>query len=270
MANPNIIIFSLCIIHTYCWDTNYVNISNFQYDSSISFISKININKNDSIIDIGCGHGKITHYLSNITDNTVLGIDKSYDLINYAKNNYIKNNLKFKTLDITTDNITNIINKKYDIILSFFCIPWIKNKNIVFSNIAKISNHNAHIYIMGALMEKTHVMLINELIKKPYWKQYYINFESPFDYLNDINYEYYANNSGIFTIIKNISNIYYTFNNRKELHDFNLAILPHLKVLNKEDKTKFVDELLDDYFKYIGREEYNIKFNVIKFIGYIP
>ncbi|CCU55633.1 unknown similar to AMEV004 [Choristoneura biennis entomopoxvirus] len=265
----NIFIFQLLISVIYSWNTNYVNISNFQYNNAINFISKINFN-NNSVLDIGCGDGKITYYISNISNNKVLGIDKSNILIKYAENNYINNNLNFKNVDILSSNITNIITDKYNTIVSFFCIPWIKNKNIAFSNIAKLSNDNTYIYILASLMEQNHVMLINKLIKKSHWQQYYTNYESPFEYLNDVNYEEYAINSGINTIYKNIFNVYYTFENMNKLRDFNLAILPHIRHLSDENKSKFVDELLDDYFKFINKTDYNITFTIIKFIGYKP
>ncbi|CCU56237.1 unknown similar to AMEV004 [Mythimna separata entomopoxvirus 'L'] len=253
----------------YSWNsTFYANVSNFQYNTAIEFISNINLNNNVSILDIGCGNGKITHYIaSNITNNDVYGIDNSRSMIKYAKINYLKQNLHFRNVDISNVNISDIIYNKYDTIVSFFCIPWVKDKKNAFKNIAKLSNKGTKIYILGAIFEKNHVKLINNMTEKPYWKPYYINYTSPFEYLNDINYEKYSTESGINVVCNKIFDIKYKFENRDKLRDFNLAILPHIKHLNNENKIKFVNELLDDYILYTQQNDYTITFTLIKFIG---
>ncbi|CCU55345.1 unknown similar to AMEV004 [Adoxophyes honmai entomopoxvirus 'L'] len=252
----------------YAWDINYVNISEFQYNTAIDFISKINIHNNDSILDVGCGNGRITKHISDITSNKVLGVDSSEILINYANNNYKNDNLKFMNLDINHQNITEYIGNNYDNIVSFFCIPWVKNKTSAFINMASSMKNGGKLYILAALFEINHVNLINNLINKPQWKDFYNKYESPFIYLNDSEYEKYSNISGLSMISKDIYNVNFNFNNRTNLRKFNLAILPHVKQLPENYKNKFVDELLDDYVNFVKNEDYIVTFTLIKFLAY--
>jgi trans-aconitate methyltransferase len=259
----SIFIYKLDLI--YSWDAyNYSSISNLQYDTSVKFMSEISFNNNASILDIGCGPGKITYYIcNNITNGSVMGIDKSNDMIAYAKLNYNKYNLYFDNKDVL--NMT--FDTKFDTVISFFCIPWIDNKYLAFKNIANVMKNNSRLYILAAVFEPTHARLITNLIQKPHWESYFINYSSPFNYMNDIKYDIYANNSGIRTDILELSDVYYTFKNRQELAKFNLIILPHVIRVSNEKRNIFVEELLDDYFDYIKSENYTIKFNIIKFIG---
>ena len=44
------------------WISNlYINSSNFQFSVAVQFLSKLNINNNSTILDIGCGTGSNTN-----------------------------------------------------------------------------------------------------------------------------------------------------------------------------------------------------------------
>ncbi len=71
---------------------------------------KLNISKNDSILDVGCGKGSAIRVFLKFNFNKVGGVDLSEFLINTAKNNFIKlkitkpqfycsNILEFKNFD---------------------------------------------------------------------------------------------------------------------------------------------------------------------------
>lgn len=92
----------------------YADHAEEQYNWAITELQKIElIDKN--ILDIGCGDGKITAYLSKNTTGIVLGIDKSESMIEYAKENHIHSNL-----DFSVDDAENIkCDNKFDIVVSF-------------------------------------------------------------------------------------------------------------------------------------------------------
>ena len=79
--------------------------------------------KDKSVLDIGCGEGYGSDYLATYAEN-VQGIDYNNEIINYAKDKYHKDNLKFIVLDI---NNLNTLNRKYDVICSFQNIEHIKD-----------------------------------------------------------------------------------------------------------------------------------------------
>ena len=88
----------------YCkyYDKIFLDKNKNQYE--IDFITNIVKDKNNSVLDIGCGTGNHVNYLTEYFKNTI-GIDQSIHMINTAKEKYPHCN--YKHIDIF--NIENII-----------------------------------------------------------------------------------------------------------------------------------------------------------------
>ncbi|WP_342228149.1 methyltransferase domain-containing protein [Rickettsiella endosymbiont of Rhagonycha lignosa] len=248
------------------WDpAKYTQCSDFQYNAAIKFLETCSFKSGASILDIGCGNGKTTHYIaSQLTSGQVIGIDKSADMIKFATAHFKRDNLHFQVTDVERLNYT----AKYDAAVSFFCIPWVTNKALAFQNIAKILKNKGDLYILAAIYEKSQAELITRLTQKPHWQKYFENYQSPFSYLNDTNYEDYARNAGIHVNSMEKINIQHAFKNRAEFHFFYLTLVPQISHLREENqKNAFADELLEDYFKAKGKQEYSLTIEAIKFSG---
>ena len=74
-------------------------------------VNKFNINKDSSILEIGCGEGRDAIYLLNNGYNLVAS-DVSNEAINYCKEKYSK----FKDCFINLDFINDSYNKSFDYI----------------------------------------------------------------------------------------------------------------------------------------------------------
>lgn len=248
------------------WDpAKYTQCSDFQYNAAIKFLETCSFKSAASILDIGCGNGKTTHYIaSQLTSGQVIGFDKSADMIKFATAHFKRDNLNFLVIDV--EQLTHT--SKFDAIVSFFCIPWVTNKALAFQNIAKILKDKGDLYILAAIYEKSQAELITRLTQKPHWQKYFENYQSPFSHLNDTNYEDYARKAGIHVNSVEKLNIPHAFKNRAEFHFFYLTLVPQISYLREEhQKNAFVDELLEDYFKAKGRKEYSVTIEAIKFRG---
>ena len=71
-------------------------------DQLDTLIETLNLNPNDSVLDLGCGLGKVTEYIQMRTDAKVIGIDFAEQLIQWAKANTKSNEetLKFQVGDM--------------------------------------------------------------------------------------------------------------------------------------------------------------------------
>lgn len=85
---------------------------------TLAMISQVEFNKNDKILDLGCGYGFVGIYSSKITaPENVIMCDISEEAINLSKFNAIKNG--FKDLKIVqSDGLDNIIDNDFSLILS--------------------------------------------------------------------------------------------------------------------------------------------------------
>jgi SAM-dependent methyltransferase len=73
-------------------ELNFVNGEGNQYMPSTfhlkAVLKKLNINKNDKVLDVGCGKGKAMYMMSLFPFERVDGIDLSNDLVAIANNNF--------------------------------------------------------------------------------------------------------------------------------------------------------------------------------------
>lgn len=110
----------------------YKNGNWVQEQAAINFLKDIDLT-GKTVLDIGCGTGNITAYMAKEKGAfSVTGIDASPAMIDTAQKTYgLLSNLTFKCEKAETFNH----DKQYDIITSFFCLHWIKDKTPVFENI---------------------------------------------------------------------------------------------------------------------------------------
>jgi trans-aconitate 2-methyltransferase len=84
------------------WDSqNYKENSDPQFEGAMSALVSYNFKKNESVLDIGCGDGKVTAEIAKLVpDGTVLGIDVSPNMIEFSKKNFSDiPNLSFQVAD---------------------------------------------------------------------------------------------------------------------------------------------------------------------------
>ena len=88
------------------------------YESYAFFLEQIKKDlptRSVSILDLGCGVGWGCSLLSTIPNSSVVGIDNSFETIEYAKKNYPSTNIEYRVADLTT--FISIMNK-YDYVVS--------------------------------------------------------------------------------------------------------------------------------------------------------
>lgn len=117
------------------WNGNiYHNISSPQFSSGIDLIKHIKLGDIHTVIDIGCGSGKLTNEISRlIPEAKILAIDISSSMIEKAKQN-LSNNIEFICEDFLHLNIT----EKVDLIFSNKVFHWILDQEALFYKIYKI------------------------------------------------------------------------------------------------------------------------------------
>ena len=99
------------------------------------FFSRANINKNEKVLDIGCGGGITSFEASKLVgkDGYVLGADISEILLDLAKKNYSNiENLEFKYCDVQNYKFKKNIFSK---VISRFGVMFFENPIVAFKNI---------------------------------------------------------------------------------------------------------------------------------------
>ncbi|MGE7693646.1 class I SAM-dependent methyltransferase [Lysinibacillus sp. NPDC094177] len=111
------------------------------YDQKHDFVSKFGGSlvdllapqKNEGILDVGCGTGDLAHEITALGAN-VQGIDASHDMIIAAQQKYP--DITFQTMDATALHMTN----QFDAVFSNAALHWMKQQDEVIKNIYSALN----------------------------------------------------------------------------------------------------------------------------------
>ncbi|MFZ5946199.1 MAG: class I SAM-dependent methyltransferase [Bacillota bacterium] len=184
----------------YKWNAHdYNRNSSEQQKWAQELICKLNIIGNENILDIGCGDGKITSQLAlKVLDGSVLGIDNSEEMINLANKLFNKSkykNLSFQLMGAEQLNFT----EEFDLIFSNAALHWIQDHGSVLKGISSALKKDGRILLQmgGEGNASSLVKILDEIIKREKWKEYFTDFSFPYGFYNDKDYEKWINHSGL-------------------------------------------------------------------------
>lgn len=165
------------------WDAKaYSKYSKSQELWAKELLKKIVINKDDSILDIGCGDGKITNLLSNLTSSTVTGIDFSEDMIRLAKVSYEKP--IFTKMDAQKMNFID----EFDIVFSNAALHWIeKHETVLYGIYSGLKSQGKILLQMGGEGNASMIFKALENLKIEYG-EYFKDFVFPYSFHSDSYY----------------------------------------------------------------------------------
>jgi 2-polyprenyl-3-methyl-5-hydroxy-6-metoxy-1,4-benzoquinol methylase len=127
-----------------------------------NFVKNIIKNKNNYILDIGCGTADI---LESIPNNHYYGFDISKNYINYAKNKFLNNNYHFFNEKFNQNAIKNL--PKFDFVILFGILHHLSNIEInnLFVNIKKVLKKSCVILIVDPVLIEKQNFISRLLIK---------------------------------------------------------------------------------------------------------
>ncbi len=114
----------------------YSNNSSLQWVWAVSSLRSLELQGNESILDIGCGDGKITSLLAcKVPQGSVIGIEPFPECIEFAQKKYLNSNLTFETYNAFNLPYTD----QFDVVTSFLTLNWLQDyeAEATFSQIAK-------------------------------------------------------------------------------------------------------------------------------------
>ena len=164
------------------WPANDYAIGSYiQATVADNYLSRLNINPSDRVLDIGCGDGSYTRkVLAKVPTGSVLGLDASENMLHLAR----KVTSDYPNFSVQKGDVLNLdYSSLFDYIVSFWCLQWISDI------------HGAFVNIMNALKSGGKFLTLFPAGDDPYILGYYavkesgqfanlINFKPPVDYSN--------------------------------------------------------------------------------------
>ena len=112
------------------WDAvQYDSVKAPQVDAGRELIALANVKQNDSVLDIGCGTGKLTLEISRLaSQGTVLGIDPSAEMLRKAEElSGARDNMRFMLLTGQSMEFAD----QFDLVFSNSALQWIQEQREV-------------------------------------------------------------------------------------------------------------------------------------------
>jgi len=159
-------------------------------------IAQLNLQGNESILDVGCGDGKITVELAqSVPQGYVLGIDSSQNMIDYAQKQYpTLPNLQFTQMDAR--QIT--VDRPFDLLFSNAALHWVDDQPAFLKGAYQALKPGGRlVFSCGGRGNIAEFMAVFQHLQQQLpWKPYLANFQSSTFFHDDQDYLNWLRDAG--------------------------------------------------------------------------
>jgi len=170
-------------VSTHSWDpVGYEVLVGPQVQWAEDLINTLSLSTNYHILDVGCGTGRITAKLASLVPNgSVIGIDNSIPMIEYARAKYPKvtyPNLQFIVMDARNISLPC----KFNIVYSNATLHWFKEQSDFLRSAWQvlIPGGKLHACLAAKHNAQEIFLAIRKIIRKYPWRTWFRKFRKPF------------------------------------------------------------------------------------------
>jgi trans-aconitate methyltransferase len=170
-----------------------------QFDCAKKLIAKLKLKGTESVIDIGCGDGKITALLASyLPHGKVVGVDSSEEMIALARKSFPHchhPNLTFLRMDAR--ELT--FRQQFDIAFSSAVLHWIIDHQTVLAGVSECLDKNGKLLFQMAGKGNAQDILavVQELISEEDSAPYFKNFTFPYGFYGPEEYNDWLREAGL-------------------------------------------------------------------------
>jgi trans-aconitate methyltransferase len=185
--------------NSYCWNAHeYAKNSANQFEWAKELIPKLGLDGTESVLDIGCGDGKITQLISTyLPHGQILGIDSSEEMIASARQNFPHcHNANLSFLRMDARELT--FREEFDVAFSNAALHWIIDHQAVLDGVHDALDKNGRLLFQmaGKGNAKDVLAVLEELISEEDCKPYFKNFTFPYGFYGPEEYKPWLKEAG--------------------------------------------------------------------------
>lgn len=177
---------------------DYAKNSNAQLKWAQELRENLNLQGNESILDVGCGDGKITvDFSKTLPESRVIGVDSSAEMITYATRTYTTAqypNLTFACVDARSLNF----DREFDLCFSNAVLHWVDDHQAFLRGASRALRNGGRLVIScggkGGAADVLQVFF--EVIASKHWRNYFNEFHNPYFFYSDRDYAPWLNETG--------------------------------------------------------------------------
>lgn len=187
------------ITKNYLWDAqDYAENSTNQYQWAEELIPKLNLTGNETVLDIGCGDGKVTALLATyLPHGKVVGIDSSEEMVTLARKSFPQDkhdNLAFLRMDAR--ELT--FREQFDVAFSSASLHWIIDHQTVLAGVKEsLDTHGRLLFQMAGKGNAQEIIaVLQEMISEDTCEPYFKNFTFPYGFYGPEEYTVWLREAG--------------------------------------------------------------------------
>jgi len=238
---------------TYSWNPNdYLEHSCAQYEWAQELISKLYLSGEESVLDIGCGDGKVTALISSYLKNgSITGIDSSADMIALSQKTFppLKHpNLSFVFLDATKLHFRH----KFDVAFSTAALHWVKDQISVLKGVKiSLKKSGRILFQMGGKGNAQNIIAaVDEVIKNEKWRSYFNDFSFPYAFFSPDEYKQWLDVVGLSPKRLELIPKDMTQKGKKGLAGWiRTTWLPYTRRIPEDERNTFISDVINLYSK---------------------
>ncbi|MCO1333842.1 methyltransferase domain-containing protein [Microbulbifer sp. OS29] len=230
--------------------TEYVNASDMQWRHAMEAIRWIDYRNASRILDVGCGDGRVTHYIAeNLHRGKVIGIDLTEDMVRYAREKYAREkNLFFQKM--SADEIE--FDQCFDIIFSFSCLHWVADQAKVWDSFYKILKEDGKGIIGFQVGHENFWDTVSDFQNNSQWQAHFTGFRDPYNHYILADMKAVIERAGFY--IPRMDEIHHVenFGTPETLMTFFLSWVPQFRHLSPPKRELFAQQVMDAYYQKIS------------------
>ena len=235
----------------YSWNAeDYAKHSSIQRTWARELISKLKLQGHESVLDVGCGDGKVSAEIARYLPNgQVLGVDSSNDMIDLACANFPKQNhpnLSFQLADAR--NLP--FQEQFDIVFSNAALHWIKNHDPVIAGIQNSLKPGSRILLqMGGKGNADSIFsTADSILSKDEWHRFFFDFEFPYGFYDSEEYKTCLNKAGLKPVRVELIPKVMSYDDKDGLAGWiRTTWLPFTQRVPDDKKEAFINQIVDKY-----------------------
>jgi trans-aconitate methyltransferase len=245
--------------------SDYDNQSVLQYRTAMSMLENFSFNGNERVLDIGCGSGKISREISTrVSLGSVLGLDRNEEMIKFADETYTSKNLSFVCQDVTKISYRN----QFDVVVSFWTLSWVPMEFQItaLNNIIQSLKENGRLLLMYPMKHDAYDT-VEQVIKKPEWKEYFIEYSQPREFITEEKYRSEIIDNLSLNLNVKRKEIPCHYENDKEMRDSINCWLSHVDRIPEKLKEAFLFDVAESYKLVHGTTEPIMYYSTLEIAG---
>lgn len=235
----------------YSWDAeDYARHSSAQQSWARELIKKLNLRGDETVLDIGCGDGKVTAELvALLPDGEILGIDNSAAMLDLARYNFPWSsypNLSFQERDARE----LVCEQEFDLIFSNAALHWVQDHLPVLTGISRALRLGGCTLLQMAGKGNAAAILavLDEIIQTQEWQQYFVDFTFPYGFYGPELYTMWLKKAGLHPLRVELIAKDMSYPDRAGLEGWvRTTWLPYTERIPVEQRAAFITDLVDRY-----------------------